>query len=505
MTPGHELTRGGLLARNIALNFGGWLLPAIAALVAMPFLVAGLGDARFGVLALAWTTLGYFSLFDLGLGRAVTHAVAGSVGDGREEEIGGIVWTSLGLLFPVGMLGAAALFLAAPWLATSVLRVPVELEPETIVSFRLLAAAIPFTGGSAALRGVLEARQLFGAVNALRVPHGLLTFLGPLAVLPFSRSLVPAVAIITVGRVALFAAYFMVCARAVPHFAGARARWNMSALRPLLSFGGWMTVSNVISPLMNSLDRFVVGAVLSVAVVTYYATPSELVTKMWLFTAAIHPVFFPAISTTGLRDPARSTALFDRMLRLTFAGLLIPTLVFVTMAPEILAVWLGPAFAAQSSVVLQVLAIAVFVNTLGQGGLIFIHGMGRPDLTGKFHLAELPFYAVALWLLLPRFGIAGVAIAWAARAVVDALLLLLACPALLKETRPVVTRTVGWLAAAVALLFPMMLLPSTTARVVAATIAIPLVTIALWKWVLTAQERAVPAQLLSAAWRPERA
>jgi O-antigen/teichoic acid export membrane protein len=505
MAPNQELTRGGLLARNVALNFGGWLLPALAALIAVPILVRSLGDARFGVLALAWTTLGYFSLFDLGIGRAVTHGVANRLGTDREHEIGTVVWTSLGTLIPVGLLGSAIVFAFAPWLTERVLDVPPALHNETVVAFRILAVAIPFVGAAAALRGVLEANQFFGVVNALRAPHGLVMFLGPVAVLPFSHSLIPAAAILTGGRIALSVAHFIVCARAIPGFSTARARWTKDAVLPLLTFGGWMTVSNIISPLMATLDRFVVGAAISISIVTYYAAPNELVTKMWLFTAAIHPVFFPAIATTGLRDTARTAALFDRMLRLTFAGLLLPTLVLVLLARDILGLWLGPAFALQSTSVLQILAIAVFVNTLGQGALILLHGLGRPDITGKYHVAELPLYALALWFLLPRYGIVGVALAWAGRAVVDAFLLLLTCPVLIRETQRIVGRTIVWLIAAMVVLGTSVMISSTGIRFAVAAVAIPVWSFIVWRWMLTPQERSAPARMFSAAWRPERA
>src|SRR5687767_6856813 len=104
MAPDRSLTRGSLLARNVALNLAGSALPAIAALVAVPILVRTLGDVRFSVLVLAWTTLGYFSLFDLGIGRAVTHAVADRMGSDREHEIGTAIWTSLLILAPIGVL-----------------------------------------------------------------------------------------------------------------------------------------------------------------------------------------------------------------------------------------------------------------------------------------------------------------------------------------------------------------------------------------------------------------
>ena len=503
MTASDELTRGGLLARNVALNLAGWVLPAVAALVAVPLLVRALGDARFGVLALAWTTLGYFSLFDLGIGRAVTHAVANHVAQDRSRQVAGVVWTSLGLLIPVGILGAVVLAAIAPWL-TNLLQVPPQLRDETTTAFRVLALAIPFAGATAALRGVLEARQLFGIVNALRVPHGVLMFLGPVLVLPFSRSVVSAVAILTFGRASLCVAHYVVCRKRIPDLSDGFA-WQREAVRPLLTFGGWMTVSNVIGPLMATLDRFVVGAILGVSIVTYYAAPSELVTKMWLFTAAIHPVVFPALASTAFRERERTAALFDRLLRVTFAGLLLPTAILVLLAPDVLALWLGPSFAARSAEVLQVLAIAVFVNTLGQGALVLIQALGRPDITGKYHVAELPFYALALWFLLPRFGIVGAAIAWAARAIVDALLLLVTGPVLLRETRAAVNRMLLWLVVAMVAFGGCILLSYGTARYPAAIVAIPLWLLIAWRWMLTPQERTAPTRALSAVWRPERA
>ena len=48
------------------------LLPTLAGVVAIPRLVHSLGVDRFGLLSLAWIIVGYFSLFDMGMGRALT-------------------------------------------------------------------------------------------------------------------------------------------------------------------------------------------------------------------------------------------------------------------------------------------------------------------------------------------------------------------------------------------------------------------------------------------------
>src|SRR5918998_2593407 len=101
-----NLTSGRLLARNTIFNFAGQAAPLLVALVAIPLLIEGLGTDRFGVLTLAWIVIGYFSLFDLGLGRALTKLVAERLGTGREDEVPDLVWTGLALMIALGLAGA---------------------------------------------------------------------------------------------------------------------------------------------------------------------------------------------------------------------------------------------------------------------------------------------------------------------------------------------------------------------------------------------------------------
>src|SRR2546429_6602809 len=77
------------------------------------------------------------------------------------------------------------------------------------------------------------------------------------SVLPFSRSVVPVVATLVAGRIAAWAAHLLVCLRVLPEL-GRSIGWERSAASPLLRFGGGMTVTNVVGPLMVTLDRFLI-------------------------------------------------------------------------------------------------------------------------------------------------------------------------------------------------------------------------------------------------------
>ena len=439
-----------MLVRNVVLNLAGWVLPALTALLAIPRLLHEMGQARFAVLTLAWSLVGYLSFFDLGIARALIQVLAERVGADDQTESPALTWTGLWLLLPLGLVCAGALAGFSQPLAYRVLQVPPPLREETAVALRLIALAVPFMVLTSGLRAVLEAGQRFRLINALRVPLGVLTFAGPWAAQRVDPGLASAVGILVVARVVIFVLHAVVVLRAVPELRRPRLPC-VQALARLRSVAGWMSVSSIVSPLMVSADRFVIGAMLPVAAVAYYSTTNEVATKLWLFTAALQPVLLPALSATVLPAPARAAALFDRSVRVIFLTLLLPTLALVLFAYDGLALWLGASFARESAPILQGLAVAVFVNAIGQMAHTVVQSGNRSDITGKLHLLELPLYIGLLVLLFDHVGIFGVAVAWLARMLFDTTSLLLVSARVLPPARQAVRRAFRLLGVALVL------------------------------------------------------
>ena len=67
-----DLTSGHLFARNTILNLAGEVVPFLTALVAIPILLRSIGADAYGILSLSAMVVGYFGLFDFGLGAAGT-------------------------------------------------------------------------------------------------------------------------------------------------------------------------------------------------------------------------------------------------------------------------------------------------------------------------------------------------------------------------------------------------------------------------------------------------
>ena len=77
-------------------------------------------------------------------------------------------------------------------------------------------------------------------------------------------------------------------------------------------------------------------------------------------------------------------------------------LVAVLFAGDILRIVLGGDFPRQSALVLKILALGVLVACPAQVPYSLLQGIGRPDLTAKFHLIELFVESIVERVLLDR-------------------------------------------------------------------------------------------------------
>lgn len=405
--------------RNAGWNLLGAALPLPVALLCIPLLVAALGVDRFGVLGLAWVVMGYFGMFDFGLGQSTTRLVAQG---GESQNLRTLMLNSLLLHAALGLLGGAVFAALVPWLATRVFEVPPELVGETTLALYWLAASVPAIVISAALRGMLEGLHRFDIVNLVRIPAGIINFAGPVIALQFADGLPAAVAVIAVARFLVVLAYAAACLRLLPAKTGT-ARIEAALLRRLASYGGWLTVSNFVNPLIIVTDRFVVAAAVSVAAVAYYVTPYEVITKTWIISASVLGALFPVLSAAAANNPAALRGIC-RQAETVLLCLAAPVVaIFLAGSDLLLELWLGAGFRDQSTVVAQLLALGILVNVIAQVPLTALNAAGRADLSAKIAAVELPLYIAAIWYAAHAWGINGVAAIWALRALIDAALL----------------------------------------------------------------------------------
>ena len=413
------------LVRHSLYNLLGLGLPLVVAVFCIPVLIRELGEARFGLLTLIWAVVSYFGLFDLGLGRALTQQLAVALAGDDHKGVGPLVATATVLMAVLGIFAGLLMALLAPWGVGLIQSVPDQ--QEAVNAVLLMALAMPAIVLTSGLRGVLEARHAFGIINAIRLPMGLFTFLGPVVVVLYGSTRLDVVtAVLAAGRIVACVVHAWYAWRVLPDDHG-RLVLRKRLLKPLCVSGGWLTLSNIISPFMGYVDRFIIGGVVSAAAVAHYTTPQEIVTKLWIVPGALTAVLFPAFAADVTKQDGKTRPLFAKAVHWLFLTLFPVTLFLALFAQEILTVWVGAEFALQSAKLMQIFAAGILINCLAHVPFTLIQGAGQPRITALIHSVELPFFLLALWGLTSKYGVLGAALAWFLRMVVDTLFMFISC------------------------------------------------------------------------------
>jgi O-antigen/teichoic acid export membrane protein len=192
----------------------------------------------------------------------------------------------------------------------------------------------------------------------------------------------------------------------------------------LLSFGGWLTLSNIVIPVLTYVDRFLISYFLSASVLAYYTAPFEIVQRMWIVPVSLTMTLFPAFSAfKAMESQDKLENAFTRAIKYTFLILFPVVFIIVVFSSEILNLWLGADFSARSGVIFQLLSFGFLISSISGFPIILLQSYGRPDLVAKVSLFELLLYLPLVSLLIHKFNLEGAAFGWVLRSLAEGLIL----------------------------------------------------------------------------------
>lgn len=380
----------------------------------MGWLARELGSEKFGIFLIAFSVLGYASIFDAGLTRAVIRFLALKNNDkNTDSEIIGTATISVVFL---GSLGTALLFYFSVSII-SYLKVSASYYADVLSSFHILSLIILPTLVSMIWFAFPEGKQDFFRLSIYKAISGFFIAVCPLLTVLIVPSLTSAMLGFLIGRVISLIISF------IPIYLVFNFRFlkfSKNTLVQLFSFGGWITVSNIISPIMVHSDRFILSNYVGASQVALYAAPAEVITRMGVVPISIARTLFPLFSNSMKDSAGHAKNANIGMILILF---LMVTPVFL-LSDFLLAFWLGDEFAINAGLILQILLVGFFFNSLAQIPFARIQAYGKSKLTAIIHLLEVVPYLLLLFYLVNAYGLMGAAIAWSLRVTLDYTILL---------------------------------------------------------------------------------
>lgn len=401
----------GQLARNAASGAGRHALPALLALAVTPYALHTLGEARFGLWALAGVVLTLSRVLDLGLQRAIVREVARAAGAGAVAGAAPALGAGRGAMAVLGLAYVAGVWLMRDALVVDVLRLPAELHAEGVYVLVGTAAVAALETFVLPYQAALDGVGRMDVSSAVDAAQRVASALGVVAVLAAGWGL-PGLVWKNLAAAALAGlAYRMALGRLAPELARARLRLDRRRVRRLLSFGRHVQAVNASMLVLETGAKLTVGRGPGVAAVATFELAWRVVAQAGGALLGASTAVFPAAAERhGERrgDPVATVALYRSATRyLSWATLPAYGLIMALAGPFVLA-WVG-AGQERAGAAMAVLAGGFLVGVLAAPAHMVAQATGRERISTAAALVSV-LSALGVWAVwVPSHGLMAVA------------------------------------------------------------------------------------------------
>ena len=321
------------IAKNSFFNIAGYIIPGILSIPILGYMARELGIEEFGLFTIILALVGYASIFDVGITRSVIREIA--IFKNNEEEVLKIISTSALLVLILGV-AAGVLIIVFSSIISELLKVSSYAVENFKYSLMLLSLSIPLFLLTQIWCSLLEGREEFLKLNIFKTISNTLVVLLPAIGLMLDSSLLSAVIGLLISRVISILLVLWFCKEYI-----VKLKFHKDTFKRLINFGGWIAVSNIISPIMSYFDRFILANKVGSNVVGFYTGPSEAISRIGIFPSAIARTIFPMLSD----KEADNKQIKKISYLLVFLSIVPFGIITAYFAENILDLWLGSQFA----------------------------------------------------------------------------------------------------------------------------------------------------------------
>ncbi|HEY1598574.1 MAG TPA: oligosaccharide flippase family protein [Pirellulales bacterium] len=183
--------------------------------------------------------------------------------------------------------------------------------------------------------------------------------------------------------------------------------WNTTFLREGARYGLKAWVGDVVGYSNLRLDQWILGMVAKSEVLGTYALAVSFAEMLWMLPDSLAHVLFNKVA--AVKDVAQRQELIERMNRVVFWTLAVAGVAVVFAAPGIVYI-LGDAYAA-TAVPLALLMPGTVAMTVHKVLTKYFGGVGKPHLSGTTAGIGGLVGSLLYFVLIPRYGAVGAAIA----------------------------------------------------------------------------------------------
>ncbi len=398
------------VVRNTLFNYLAVISTALINIVALPIIIHGLGNDRYGIYVATMSIIGYVALLDLGIGTSLTKFVAEYNAKKDYQRLNEIFGTAFVLYVILGGIGAVFLVAISSTLVQRVFQIPRELWAEArgvlwISAFSLMSGLI-----LGIYANILNGLQRHDIWRTISIATSCVSAIGGIILICMGYKLIAYVLFTTIAGIGGFLVQMVYAKRLVPHLYLLPRYVKAKELKGILGFTFAIFINQIAVRNMGSLDKLIVSIFLPIQNVTFYSIALTMVMYCFKVPAAAAMAFTPAASELQAKN--RHDAIHQLVLRgIKYTGILaIPLFTVIgIMADDIIRLWMGAGYET-SAAILRCLMLGYFVLVLSASGMTVMVGIGKPHINSIYAVAQIVLCTTLTLLMVTRYGLIGAAL-----------------------------------------------------------------------------------------------
>jgi len=399
------------VARNVSTRYVLVLADMAIGLALLPFNLAYLGKAEYGLWILLGSVTMHFSAFEMGNSGALVKFMAQYRAHNNARAINEIASTMFFTLALVGMTAYALLAGVAFNLEHLFNITPEQAQVGQWVLLMIGVHAI-FNFPFGVFGSVTGGFQRYDVNNVVAIVTTVAAASVNVAVVLAGYDLIHLVAATTAVRMSAYLAYRANAYRVFPELQVRPGLFRRARLKEVFGFSAYTTGIDWANKLNYQLDEVVLGAFLGPAAVAVWAPAERVVSGVQRLTNQVNGVLFPLIvDSDQMNQQRRLQQILLQGTRFSLVMVVPIAAAIFVLADPLIRGWLGSGAdsVAGAIPVLQVLAIAVAFRVGDGTGTTLLKGAGRHKMLAGVHLGTGIVNVVLSALLIGPFGLMGVA------------------------------------------------------------------------------------------------
>lgn len=398
---------------SAAAGLAGLAIPLVVFLLTTPYLVARLGTAQYGILMLVVSLTAILGSLDFGLAAGGVREIGGALARAENERLIRLLREYLSLFALVGSAVFCVIVLFASQISGLLAIDAVLSKDEARQVVFLIAVSLLlylFTAWASLLPRTMER---YPAIALIQVVANIAAWGGAVVLLALNpgQGLLLVVTWTTFLSGFVFIVFLIFSRRLLPGFS-CRPAVTFRETPGTFGYSLHASVGQLTATFTYHADKVLIAYFLGPEPVAYYAVAVNVSSKFLSLGAAMANFVFPrTVALSAKTDRSELTDFYVRVSRyqlLVLAPLLAPA---VILAEPLLTFWLGPAFAAQTALLLQILCFGYFLAVLSVVPSQVFNGLGNARIGAVFATVATVINIGGCIIFVPTFGVVGAAVA----------------------------------------------------------------------------------------------